>query len=380
MFNKEIGNGILVSFIILYSFFIKSISLFSIPNILLSLVLLMMLWSFKGGVGFSRLMLLILLFLLVSLSALANLNGNIAALFYFIFIVFIAWFISEVFCTRRRAVQLLRLFMFLNFIAITIHFFNLLRMEEVSYEWLGGRGGVINSLSVFTFPDRTFLPRFTGYYVDPNRWVLALLFFMGVSDLLRGSDAIGKTEYRMILILLCFSVLITLSRSGLLAFLVYFLFRCKVINLQYILLCVFGCVLASLLPSVFYESVFERLTQGLSSDNERSRLFVWGVYFSYMLDESTRVLWGAGLELTNNLHGYLNPHNTFLDMWFKFGLVFLIVMIPFLFYMSRNRKNIAFFLSLVVIISFDDYTLLPLFWFALIYYFLLSRRLEVGRE
>ena len=132
MFNKEIGNGILVSFIILYSFFIKSISLFSIPNILLSLVLLMMLWSFKGGVGFSRLMLLILLFLLVSLSALANLNGNIAALFYFIFIVFIAWFISEVFCTRRRAVQLLRLFMFLNFIAITIHFFNLLRMEEVS--------------------------------------------------------------------------------------------------------------------------------------------------------------------------------------------------------------------------------------------------------
>ena len=67
MFNKEIGNGILVSFIILYSFFIKSISLFSIPNILLSLVLLMMLWSFKGGVGFSRLMLLILLFLLVSL-------------------------------------------------------------------------------------------------------------------------------------------------------------------------------------------------------------------------------------------------------------------------------------------------------------------------
>lgn len=378
MFNKKSGSGILVSFIILYSFFIKSISLFSIPNILFSLVLLTTLWSFKSEVGFSRLMLLILLFLLVSLSALANLNGNIAALFYFIFIVFIAWFVSEVFCTRRRAVQLLRLFVFLNFIAIIIHFFNLFRVEEVAHEWLGGRMNVINSFSAFTFPDRTFLPRFTGYYVDPNRWVLALLFFMGLSDLLRGSNAIGKTEYRLIFILLCFSLLITFSRSGLLAFLVYFLFRSKVINFKYILFGVFGCVLASLLPSVFYESVYERLTQGLSSDNERSRLFVWGMYLSYMLDESTRVLWGAGLELTNNLHGYLNPHNTFLDMWYKFGLVFYIVLIPFLFYVSINRKNIAFLLSLVVIISFDDYTLLPLFWFVFIYYFLLSRRVDVG--
>jgi len=107
------------------------------------------------------------------------------------------------------------------------------------------------------------------------------------------------------------------------------------------------------------------MIQGMDSNYSRSRLFVWEVYFEYIFSDMNHFLFGGVRGITNSISSdLLNSHNTFIDLWVRFGVVAPLIFILFLIYylLSGGILVRAIVVSFSIFIMFDDYTLFPLFW------------------
>lgn len=285
---------------------------------------------------------------------------------------------------KKKLVDIsLKFFLILNLLGLAVYFYLSLTndysdlIKFYSSDVSDSRKVLLNSIESFVFVDQWGY-RYSGYYLDPNRWSFCLLFMYVFTD--AAEDKINLIKINKIIILL--SLLLTFSKAGLLSFLIYFSLRSFLGNEKSKFLWLLIIVSVGLMVSfVFadFNNLIERGLYALDSDNSKSRLNVWPEYFSVITKHWINFLFGSyvNADLTDSMP--INPHNILLFIGYQLGAVGLLWFCVVYFFVlgkifSFHSKNKAIFaaglISLGIMNFSEDYLLLPIFWFVLFYFYL----------
>jgi len=234
-----------------------------------------------------------------------------------------------------------------------------------------GRRGIINTMLSFGFYD-TFIVRYNGFVLDPNRWSFCLLLFYILVDFNR------KCSWEMpAKIVISISLICTLSRAGIGAWIIYLLVThlikknyCRVIIIPSLIVFSIGLLLFTF---DLFDLVYSRLTYGITGETgTSSRGNIWVKYVTELTATKGSILLGKGVDMDPSINMGITPHNALLYIGYQFGLVlsflYLLFILAVLIFSAickrrdRMSLNIGFFLLLCMTLS-EDYLALPYFWF-----------------
>lgn len=357
--------------------FIRSISFFGVKPIAISIVFLIF-WLFKIKKRQSYLIfsafVLIFTFAVFSLFSPNKVFDNFEAYLYVFIYIFISWvFFSDL--TRNEVFSkiILKFTNLILVISIFGYFLALMDFSTTYSMWLSStsRADLENSLASFAYLGKDMIfPRYSGYFLDPNRWGAFLFLYIFYISLFYKKKSIWLFFFPFVLLIL------TQSRGAILGFFIFIISLVYLsqihskwvsLSLKYL---VFPLI-AILFIVILYYSFPERfdLTSDLTSD--RGRAAVWIYYISYLINNDFWVF-GNGLEFITDKYYILGTHNTFLYVFFSFGLVGLTVFLMFFLFalfssISFVRGNIgkvlfSGVLGFSVILATEDYFFTPHLW------------------
>ncbi len=153
-------------------------------------------------------------------------------------------------------------------------------------------------------------------------------------------------------LLIFITLIITFSRSGLSAFLSYFLL---LIFLQFfsrkIVISIFSILSLFVLIAYFVDVnlVIEQLTRNKGSVDLTGRPLIWSVYWEEIMSSPLFGNFGFKNYLVVPIYGYMHSHSSFIMSLYVFGLVpFIVLIFPIVLHMIRNPKLVLLTISITV--------------------------------
>lgn len=222
----------------------------------------------------------------------------------------------------------------------------------------------------------TNLMRNCGLLTDPNYCSMAIVISISSLTVLYANNIV-KNEFFVVTIPLIILGFTTYSKSYFLCIFAYVLFLLlfMLFRKKIIICLIFACAIILVIKFTaegkidLFNRVFVRFKNG-DLTTGRTELFI--TYLKYFLYNPTVFSFGAGLS-RNNIIGYNNVHNIYVEIVFRVGIVgFLLFLLCLVFSFNRklNARPINF---LPLIFTIVMYSMLPgLMSFELMYYIILS--------
>jgi len=236
------------------------------------------------------------------------------------------------------------------------------------------------------------LPRYTGYYVDPNFWALHITFALYLLISIKMFVNRNNRLFYIAVIILLFSIILTQSRGAFLALiLAYFIymflsFIYKTLSSYdikiffYLMAFMFIIIILLLSLDGVYGIDFEYMLGRYDSSNltnENARTLGWQEYIEY-ISSSKYLYQGFGLSSNVYYFSHHSSHNMYIYLLYNFGLVWLILFLLFiimtLFLLLNKIKSVvkkrkklyiistAFFIGLLAQAFFIDVLFVIPFW------------------
>ncbi|MDF9777871.1 O-antigen ligase family protein [Pseudomonas baetica] len=374
----------LVTTLLLLSIFIKNISILVPFHILFSAFFLISVTLKPKQIKLKPVIILLFFTLLMLIAFTARNFGGIGDEIHILiyFLLMLPFFIFTTTCNLSRTKEFGKIamifFIVMNSLGILAFLFTVATRDHAELvilfngEASESRKILINSLDSFVFAD-TWGYRYSGFYLDPNRWSFCLVFMYMFTDTCRAESK--KLQFICKGLILA-SLLLTFSKGGYVGLLAYLTIR-AILERKTASIVYFAIIITAIASFIFIfsdtDQILERAIYGFDSGNGKSRINTWPAYFYEITKDPINLLFGVftDADLTKTMP--INPHNLPLFITYQFGSVFFLCFIAVLYglYRKANRlkhRNRAFlisgFLSLILMSLTEDEVLLPIFWFA----------------
>lgn len=291
-------------------------------------------------------------------------SNNISLSFTVAFGLIQVFLISYILTTSSFSKEDIRVIEY-SWVIVAIVCIYLLLFNEVNTEFIDGR--------------RTLI--FKNGHADPNE--LTAYFIVPTAIMLQKIFTIQKKYIFLPVILLVFifySIVITGSRSGILAFLIVFFvtFFKEKYKLRNILLVIALILLAYVMVFiVFRESIppqiIDRLNpRSIIDDGGSLRTTIWIEAFIGMIRSNFRVFYGFGPFGASNLTITQTMHNHFLQSYIDGGIIGLLLFSSFIYTLFKKRSEISYYYpvlfgGLIMVLTLTSYASFKPIWAIFLY-------------
>lgn len=216
--------------------------------------------------------------------------------------------------------------------------------------------------------------RYTGSFRNPNQLMFWVLIILVTLLTISNKIALPSKLYFTLEVLLGILMLMTASRSGFVAFLVYLFFRIRKLNFVWIffILIAFGCIAFYLIDfdeikglARVMESV-ENNSLSISDERGFNRVMDYPQHLIIGAGEGAYYRWNSGIEL----------HSTFLTLLFSYGIVGFSLFCGFVYKLGFkiNRDSIAYLLPTSFCFFVHNELRFTILWISLAIFYVMNKK------
>jgi hypothetical protein len=345
---------------------------------------------------FDYFMILTLIYSMIMYLFVPNQEQHAISMIYLTNIVLVSRFLItkfDYFTSKENLIYKIHILIF--GIGVLLFFYNIffIGLETVFIEraFEEERREMANKISTVVFYMGA-MPRYTGYYVDPNFWGLHLTFALYLLFLIKMKT--DNTNYKLFILaisIIFLSIILVLSRGGYVALLVAFFvfnimaFLFNVLSKKEIkIFAILTFIIFVLVNSIYlfqdtYGIDLDYLFSKFDSQNleENSRFTKWEVYWNNIVN-SDYLYTGFGISNSVAYFTTYSCHNNYVYLLYNFGLIWIVFFFLILIYMSiylikkiksvpkQNKRyfilSLSFFIAILVqSLMIDVFFTIP-FW------------------
>ncbi|WP_273844450.1 hypothetical protein [Providencia rettgeri] len=388
--NKKISFNLIIFIFLILGVFVKNFEVLIPFQYYLTLIALPLFFLKIKKISLKKSMILLCLIFLSIILIMKNeifISGdykeNINFIIYYFSLIFSIYIITNHLISNEYiSLKLLtRTFIILNIVGLLGYIITLFsyNYDDIIQYWkynVISRADIVNDFRSFIYGD-SLLPRYNGFYIDPNRWAFCLLVQMIFIDhLYRNTATLNLVSKKILFILIFISLLFTNSRAGIIAALVYYILtRSKgkvLLSLLFLLISVISYLGYN--PEL-YDIIYDKITYGISFSStgnnlgdSRVRIDIWYNYLLHVFSDIYTFIMGVNMTLDPSTSMGITPHNLYLYVLYQGGIILFTVCIIILldtYIKSSKLSNYIKYgtISIIIMTFTEDYIALPIFWF-----------------